>query len=215
VTRVVDYSALILQAEVIDVVRQSIDSRIDRCRRLNRSLAESASSLISGLVLQLSVVNSTSPSPSSSSPSSFQRLPSDLPPLDRLQAFADAAGRYLVDTSARKSSIVVPDRSSTVAPLLRTTAEARRHGSELRRLWSRHADAETAVWNALVGDDDDLLRSFYLAVRADITDVTSSPAERSETLAALLRVAGNEDGANIDSGIFLCQDLSVALINYE
>lgn len=82
------------------------------------------------------------------------------------------------------------------------TAEARRHGSELRRLWSRYAEAEMAVWNALVGDDDDLLRSFYLAVRADITDATSSPAERAETLTALLRVAENEDGGRIDSGNF-------------
>ena len=189
--------------EVIDVVRQSIDDRIDRCRRLNRSLIDAASSLVSGLVVQLAAVNFTSQSsthstaqhiPSSSTPSS-----SSLSPLDRLQTFTDTCGRYLVDVSFRKSSIVVPDRSSTVIPLTKLTGEARRHNIELRRMWLRYVDAEQATWSALVGADDDLLRSFYLALRADIGEMGLHP-ERADGLSALVRIAENDDGEKTPPG---------------
>ena len=192
-----------LQTEVIDFVRKSIDNRIERCRRLNRSLADAASSLIADLVVQLGAINiSGSSSSRSTTFSSFHAphqpgasLPSASSALDRLQSFAEASGRFLVDLSVRKSSVVVPDRASATDPLLRSTTEARRHGVDLRRSWSRYVDAESAVWNALVGADDDLLRGFYLAVRADISELSSHP-ERADSLLALLRLATGIDNSS-------------------
>lgn len=43
----------------------------------------------------------------------------------------------------------------------------------------RYIDAEKAVWKRLIRDDDDLLRGFYLAVRADVTDLIAMKSRSS------------------------------------